>query len=245
MDSINFNTLLTNYQTKYLDCIFQTSTPSLAQIKDEFQLIKTALNHQYQQLTYDEIKGKIEDRNKSFKETPKLFYKKILEKYNNIHIDRLLLNDNLLTEHDEILNAIKHHFTEYFKTKPLETISPSSEYFSLYEPHPEFEIHYQNLTQEISEQEWQNLISGLPNQKAAGPLETCYEYIKFTSSKAQNIFQLFLNKCFQLQKIPSKWKSSNIFLILKKSNWDYTLNQVRPISIIKPFKKVFTKIFTT
>jgi len=109
MDSINFNTLLTNYQTKYSDCAFQTSSPSLAQIKDEFQLIKTALNHQHQQLIYNEIKEKIEDRNKSLKEISKLFYKKILEKYNNIHIDRLLLNDNLFTEHDKILNAIKHY----------------------------------------------------------------------------------------------------------------------------------------
>jgi len=172
------------------------------------------------------------------------FTKKILEKYNNIHIDRLLLNNNLLTEHDEILNSIKHHFTEYFKTKPLETILLTSEFYSLYEPHPELEIHYQNLTQEISEQEWQNIISNLPNQKAAGPLETCYEHIKYASSKAQNMFRLFLNKCFHLQKISSDWKSSNIFLIPKKSNWDYTLNQVRPISIIEPFKKAFTKIFT-
>ena len=87
-----------------------------------------------------------------------------------------------------IKTAIKHHFTEYFKTKSLETIPSSSEFFSLYEPHPEFEIHYQNLTHKISKQEWQNLIPNLPNQKAAGPLETCYEHIKFASSKAQNIF---------------------------------------------------------
>ena len=48
-----------------------------------------------------------------------------------------------------------------------------------------------------------------------------------------------------MQKIPTEWKSSNIFLIPKKSNWDFTLNQVRPIFIIEPFKKVFTKIFTS
>ena len=33
-------------------------------------------------------------------------------------------------------------------------------------------------------------------------------------------------------------------MISKKSNWDFTLNQVRPISIIEPFKKTLIKIFT-
>jgi hypothetical protein len=137
------------------------------------------------------------------------------------------------------------HFTTYFESKPLETISPTSEYSDLYKPHPELESYYQNLTQEITQHEWQEIISNLPNQKAAGPSEICYEHIKYASSKAQNLFRQFLNKCFQLQKVPTEWKSSNIFLIPKKSNWDYTLTQVRPISIIEPFKKTFTKIFTS
>ena len=100
------------------------------------------------------------------------------------------------------------------------------------------------MLNDISTQKWVETISDLPNQKAAGPSETCYEHIKYASPIAQKIFQLFLNKCFQLQKVPTDWKSSNIFLIPKKSNWDFTLNQVRPISIIEPFKKIFTKIFT-
>jgi hypothetical protein len=120
----------------------------------------------------------------------------------------------------------------------------TSEFAPFYQSHPELEHHYQNLTQLVSTQEWKEIISNLPNQKAAGPSEICYEHIKYASSKAQNLFRLFISKCFQLQKVPTDWKSSNIFLIPKKSNWDYTLNQVRPISIIEPFKKIFTKIFT-
>ena len=216
----------------------------IIQIKNEFQLIKSALNHEYQQNLYNEIKQKIENCNKAFTETPKIFYKKILERYNNINIDRLLIDNSLLTNHNEILNAIQDHFSNYFNDKPLSTIPPSSDYYLLYQPHPELEPLYQNLLDDISPQEWSETISNLPNQKAAGPSETCYEHIKYASPKAQKIFQSFLNKCFQLQKVPTDWKSSNIFLIPKKSNWDFTLNQVRPISIIEPFKKIFTKIFT-
>ena len=48
----------------------------------------------------------------------------------------------------------------------------------------------------------------------------------------------------QLQQIPSTWKLSHVYLIPKKSNWDFTLDQVRPISLIEPLKKCLTKIFT-
>ena len=106
-----------------------TITTTLPQIKLEFQSIKTALNLQYQQNTYKDIKQKIEDRNKSFIETPKIFYKKILEKFNNINIDRLHLNNILLTEHNEILDAIHYHFTEYFKEKLTQLISSNSEFY--------------------------------------------------------------------------------------------------------------------
>jgi len=149
-----------------------------------------------------------------------------------------------LTEEENIKQAIHSHFTEYFNKKLLEQIQPTSDYYQLYQPHPELEIHYQNLFDIISDEEWQNTIQNLPLQKAAGPLETNYEHIKYVSSTGQISLKLFINKCFQLQKIPSDWKTSNIFLIPKKSSWDFTLNQVHPISIIELMKKCFTKIFT-
>ena len=240
--SPNFSTLLAQYLTQYPENSLQTQHPTHTQIKNEFQLIKLSLNHQYQQNLYNEIKQKIENRNKTFLESPKFFYKNILGKHNSINIDRLLLNDTLLTERNEILNQIHNHFSEYFSEKPLQSIP--DEFNQLYQPHPELEFHYSELFNTISDQEWTETIANLPNQKAAGPSEICYEHIKYASPLAQNIFKSFINRCFQLQKTPTLWKSSNIFLIPKKPNWDFTLNQVRPISIIEPFKKTFTKIFT-
>jgi hypothetical protein len=149
-----------------------------------------------------------------------------------------------LTEEDQIKQAIHTHFSEYFNEKPLQQIQANSEYYELYQPHPEFESHYQNLFNDIFDEEWQNIIQNLLLQKATGPLETNYEHIKYVGFSGQISLKLFINKCFQLQKIPSDWKTSNIFLIPKKSSWDFTLNQVRPISIIEPMKKCFTKLFT-
>jgi len=59
----------------------------------------------------------------------------------------------MLTENDEILNSVHYHFTDYFKTKPLEPILLSSEFYSFYQPHPELETYYNRLMQKISQQE--------------------------------------------------------------------------------------------
>ena len=240
--SPNFPDLLDQYLIQYPENSLQTKHPTYIQTKNEFELIKSSLNYQYQQNLYNEIKQKIENRDQIFKETPKLFYKNILEKHNNINIDRLLLNNTLLTEHNEILNQIHNHFSDYFSEKPLHPIPP--DFSQLYQPRPELEPNYIDLFETITDQEWSEVVSNLPNQKAAGPSEICYEHIKYASPLAQNILKSFINKCFELQKTPTEWKSSNIFLIPKKSSWDFTLNQVRPISIIEPVKKIFTKIFT-
>ena len=73
-------------------------------------------------------------------------------------------------------------------------------------------------------EELQNTIKQLPNQKAADSSELNYEHIKNLNSKSLNTLHLFLSKCLQLQTIPTEWKTSNIFLIPKKSDWDYTVN---------------------
>ena len=91
-------------------------------IKQEFAQIKLALNTHYQQQTQKEIQQKIEDRNQTFYSCPKRFFKNILEKYNSIYVDRLLTDNNLLIEEEQIKQAIHAHFSEYFNEKPLEKI---------------------------------------------------------------------------------------------------------------------------
>src|SRR5205085_1532157 len=69
----------------------------------------------YANQTYQSLQQKIEERNQTFKNSPKIFYRNILERYNNINIDRLNTNDNtLLIEQQQVQQAIHSHFTEYF-----------------------------------------------------------------------------------------------------------------------------------
>lgn len=122
---------------------------------------------------------------------------------NNISLDRILLSDSLITNPTEIKSAIQQHFQTYFQQQPLPPINSTSEFYNLYKPNSHLEQHYTHLLSEISMDEWNNMITKLSNQKAAGPSGINYEHIKNSSQKTQNIFRLFLSKCFHLQQTPS------------------------------------------
>ena len=99
----NFQSLATTYCNQYANSQFNNFSPSLFSIKLEFLEIKNALNIQQKQQIQEEIQQKIEERNQTFKNSPKIFYRNILERYNNINIDRLNTNDNtLFTEQQQV-----------------------------------------------------------------------------------------------------------------------------------------------
>ena len=133
-------------------------------------------------------------------------------------MDQLLSNNNLTTQLNEIKSALNNHFQDYFKKLPYTPIDTNSPFSDLYKPHPENEHFFQNLLSEIISDEWSKIIKELPNNKAAGPSKTNYEYIKMLNPKSQNIIHLFLSQCLSLQSIPLEWKTSNLFLIPKKSS---------------------------
>ena len=53
------------------------------------------------------------------------------------------------------------------KKKFLNQFLPNSEFYQLYQPHPELEIHYQNLFQNISKQEWKEIINKFTKSKSS------------------------------------------------------------------------------
>jgi exonuclease III len=232
------------YTNSYSNNLLLPLPTTKAHLNIEMKNLKIALENFQSQKTKEEILQKIEERNNSFLTNPKNFFKKTLERNNNISIDRILTNDSLHTDALEINQTLQTHFANYFALQPLSPILQDSEFYSLYQPHPELETLYTSLLLEINNLEWNEIIQNLPKQKAAGPSEISYEHIIYLGHKGKEVVKTFLSKCLILQQIPTIWKTSNLFLIPKKAKWDYTLDQVRPISIIEPVKKILTKIFT-
>ena len=164
---------------------------------------KKQIELEIKQKIQEEIKVKLQERDLNFIQNPKLFFKKMLERFSSsIHLDRLLTNNNLLTNPEEIKTQIQYHFQNYYQEQPLSIISPNSEFYNLYKPYPEYEPCYENLLSKISNKEWSETISLLPNQKASGPSGLNYEHLKSLSTQSQNALQLLLSKCLQLQQIP-------------------------------------------
>ena len=60
----------------------------------------------------------------------------------------------------------------------------------------------------------------------------------------QSALTAFFNRCLIARNIPKQWKSSRIYPISKKPEFDGNLNNTRPISLIEYTKKLYTKILT-
>ena len=104
--------------------------------------------------TQSEIQQKLLERNQNFLENPKLFFKKVLERFSNsANIDRLLSNDTLVTNPDDIKKSIQQYFQNYFSKQPLSPILPDSEFYILYQQNSSSESYYHDLLTEISQDE--------------------------------------------------------------------------------------------
>ena len=44
--------------------------------------------------------------------------------------------------------------------------------------------------------------------------------------------------------MPKKWKIVQVYPIPKDVDWEYNLNNIRPIALIKTFRKLVTKVIT-
>ncbi|CAG8814443.1 19744_t:CDS:2, partial [Gigaspora margarita] len=73
---------------------------------------------------------------------------------------------------------------------------------------------YKNLLKEISEKKWKQILSSLSLKSVLDISGISYILIK------------------------------NLYAIPKNKDWDYNLNNIRPITLLKTFRKYITKIFT-
>ena len=53
-----------------------------------------------------------------------------------------------------------------------------------------------------------------------------------------------MNLCLQTGEVPDKWKIAQIYLIPKGTDWEFNLNNVRPIALLETFRKCITRVFT-
>ncbi|HYJ01922.1 MAG TPA: reverse transcriptase domain-containing protein, partial [Nitrososphaeraceae archaeon] len=101
------------------------------------------------------------------------------------------------------------------------------------------------LTQEVSETEMDIIIRSLSNGTATGPDNIPNEIIKilYKIESFQKILLKIVNICIIKEKIPKKWKKSNIYTIYKKGNPNDSMNY-RPIALLCTTYKIYSNLLT-
>src|SRR5690242_2463292 len=88
------------------------------------------------------------------------------------------------------------------------------------------------------------MLGGLKKNTAPGISGITYTVIQAADARSQEIFRTFAEICIKSDKVPEKWKISQIYPIPKDVDWQHDLSNVRPIALLETFRKCTTKILT-
>ncbi|GBC37436.2 ribonuclease H-like domain-containing protein [Rhizophagus irregularis DAOM 181602=DAOM 197198] len=194
-------------------------------IHNQKRMINSILNRKPQKITLDRLHYYDHETNQfQFTNNPH-----IIAEQSNLHFQRLGkdLND---------INNVKEYMT--IQDLPLY-------WRSTYEPINNRDYkHMTSLEDEFSIEELSQVISSLPNNKAAGISGITYEDIKHTHQDFREYINKFFNYILQVQIYPRDWLHAFLFPIPKPKAWDCKIENTRPIVLLETFRKLFVKILT-
>src|SRR5260363_5517 len=174
----------------------------------------------------------------------------LLEKpFNHVVVNKLLENQNnirvLTCDPEKVKEKTKEFFQNQFRRRCFDSDTLGEEWAQVYAPLERVqEKWFEALDKNISEEEWEGMLKYLKRNTAPGVSGITYTLIKAADNETQKVFRSFAGLCIQLGRIPTKWKVSQIYPIPKDANWGYDLGNVRPIALLKTFRKCTTKIYT-
>ncbi len=99
-----------------------------------------------------------------------------------------------------------------------------------------------SLDADINLNEIKEVISSLPNNKAAGPDGFCIEFFKVFNDKLSPLILRMLNHSLELSKLPPTLYKANISLIPKPGRNPNLVSSYRPISLLPIETKILGKV---
>src|SRR6185436_20580057 len=88
------------------------------------------------------------------------------------------------------------------------------------------------------------MLMSLKKNTAPGVIGITYKLIQAAGLQIQEILRVFAEICIKAGTVPKKWKISQIYPLPKETDWQYNLNNVRPIALLETLRKCTTKILT-
>jgi hypothetical protein len=142
------------------------------------------------------------------------FQKKII-------IDRIKVKDTqgeeyIETLNEEVLKQTEEYYKKAFKKRNSNFMNLEESWKNQYEP-KEFikQEWFRDIEKEILNEELENIIQDLPNNKAAGPSKIKYEMLKHLGHRGIRTLRTLFNLFLQKSKTPLSWKQSLLYLIPK------------------------------
>jgi hypothetical protein len=155
----------------------------------------------------EKIKEAIDYRCRNLSENQRKMINSIAEReIKTVVLDRVLIKkddqENLITDEEKIKEVVNDHFQNIAGSINKEKLIPSN-WIHRYSPIDIIDDNiYKNLMAPPTEEEWEECIKNLPNDKAARPSTITYEMIKKSSKEYKEIIRSLVSSIFYHQKIP-------------------------------------------
>ncbi|CAJ0893772.1 6198_t:CDS:2 [Entrophospora sp. SA101] len=101
---------------------------------------------------------------------------------------------------------------------------------------------YKYLMTKPTYNEWLDVLTQLPNDKAPGPSGITNEMLKNLGSKMSECIWKFICACINLSEIPYAWREADIYPIPKPKEWECDLNNTRPITLLDTTRKAMVRL---
>ena len=169
---------------------------------------------------------------------------------NSIHLDRLVVMENskpvLYTHPDDIKRLAPLQYKAILTPRQHQFDSISDEWKIIYDPiHTINPSIYSDLTSPPSAEEWANAIAKCSPSSAAGLSGISYRHIKKLHPDVHENLRTFAGQIFATGIIPTEWKTSQLFPIPKPSDWNFQLNNTRPILLLECLRKLIIRILNS
>jgi exonuclease III len=220
------------------------------ELKIWWKTIYTKLQQERKKEDLKEINIAVEHRCEAIQGELKHMLSSLLERSSKrVVIDRLVKKDSsdivLVNQREEVLEEVRSHFKKQFRKRNSRAKNMSKKWKEIYTPIEDIRKEvYEDLMSEITEEEWTEALRKAKLKSAPGPSNISYPLIKRAGPFAQKVFRQLANICLKKGEIPIKWKLSKLYPIPKGEDWNFNLNNVRPIILLEAFRKTVVRIIT-
>ncbi|CAB4409418.1 unnamed protein product [Rhizophagus irregularis] len=222
-------------------------------LRSQKSLVSAYLSVRFAQHTSESIEYYTALRDDYFSSSPGTFIDSALSvEQRSIVLDRVLVvldsKPTLLTDPTDIKQAAVAHFQSVVSpplTQYTSRFSFPARWQKVYAPLDNVSASlYDPVLSPISLQEWSEVISSMPNNKASGPSKISYEMLKHLSGDALEFSLLLANSCLSRGDIPADWREAVVYPIPKPHDFDAQLKNTRPITLLETVRKCVVKVVT-